>query len=221
MKKTKLPSAGIKKRERPIVYSQKKYTPKDSVQISRLVAIVHSVQGCRSKKTKKILLYNSLKKAKYLVKYLRMTYDPNYDFGFTAMHVEANKKRPEYVFDKIKRLEEFPEVNKNAGPGLKAARWVAFVNCYSKGFSSVLNGMIEGDLGLGLSVKGVNKVLQRLDIDPINTRKTGNVSRLRNESRRRTKDRRRDKIGSPKNKAKPSDTRNRRPKKRIRKTADD
>lgn len=214
--KSKITGKMIKKRPKPIVYSKKRFTPPDSVQISRLVAIVHSMQGLRSKKTKKMLLYHGLKKAKYLVKYLRMTYDPNYNFGFTWADIEANRKRPEYVFERIKRLEEFPEVNKNAGSGLKAARWVAFVNCYSKGFQSVLDGMVTGDLGIGLSVKGVNQVLKKLDIDPIQGSKNATRDN-RTEGRRRTVPIRRRKNKDPENKRKKrSKDRNRRPKKRPR-----
>lgn len=114
-----------------------------------------------------MVLYNGLKNARYLAKYFRMTYDPNFDFGFTPAHIEANKKRPEYNFREIKNLEDFPEQQKTSGPNLKAARWNAFVDCYSEGFRSVLDGMVEGDLGVKLSVASINSVFEKLDLTPI------------------------------------------------------
>lgn len=213
--KKKILSKTIKKRNRPIVYSSKRYSPSDAVQISKLVAIIHSVKGCRSKKTKKLLLYSGMKKAKYLVKYFRMTYDPNFNFGFTWNHIEANRKRPEYVFDRIKKMDEFPSINENSGPDLKAARWNAFVKCYPVEFQSTLDGIISGDLGIGLSVNGVNKVLERLKVDLIPIQKKSNEPLLRLKIRGRNQDRRKNKSSGHKSKRKTSKIRNKSSKKNL------
>jgi len=144
-------------------YSNKK-KPQDELEIATLAALVFSVRSCKGASLKKQLVYENLKRNKYLIEYFRVTYDPNIKIGIKKQDIIT--AHLEISNEPVLRILEARYIHKS-GFNLTAGRLKAAFSQHQKEFKGVLYGVILGDLKIGMTKKDINKVFRKLKIEKI------------------------------------------------------
>jgi hypothetical protein len=123
------------------------------------------MQSCTCSSDRKAILKSNLKRNPFIELILRITYDPSIHIGFKIGDL---KRYPsEYGFGSNIRDILKSNIKKQSGRGLSAGRWNGMLHRLPTSFREVVNGVLEGRFNMGLNLKAINEVFERLHLKPI------------------------------------------------------
>lgn len=147
------------------IISKKEYTIVGLEQCASLVAMVVTMRGCSSSSLRKTILKENIERNPFIEPILRLTYNTKISLIFRKSDLSiypAEHGPSSNIRDILKQV-----IHRQTGRGLAAGRWNAMLIRLPDEFTEVLNGIIGRNLRLGLNLKSINQVLERLELEPI------------------------------------------------------